>query len=173
MAVTRALRVVFAAVLDRETAAACLGRDPEVAVALWPSSLYGLLAAAATRSRIVFCRCSCLVDARLGDVLVPFECAPPAEIVQHFVQGRDVLTTRELAGLLWSLVRRREANLGFIVARLGAELEVAATRNGADRNALPLRVRKVEPPPHDMRFGHSLRLLETSAEVCALPARLR
>jgi hypothetical protein len=31
----------------------------------------------------------------------------------------------------------------------------------------------VEPPPHDMRFGHSLRLLETSAEVCALPARLR
>jgi hypothetical protein len=173
VAATRALRVVFATVLEQETAAACLGWDLEAAVALWPSSLYGLLAAAATRSRVVFCRCSRFVNARLGDVVAIFARSSSADIVERFVQGRELLSTRELAALLWVLVSRREAHLDFIVARLGAELEVAAARNSAcpvtqvpavwkanARALTPLPLPPSRPP-------------ERRTELRPLPAKLR
>ncbi|HMJ12196.1 MAG TPA: hypothetical protein VK524_12315 [Polyangiaceae bacterium] len=126
MASLEALRFVFAAVLDREVAAACIDLDVDGAVALWPSSLYGMLAAAAIRSPVVWCRCSHLVDARFGDTVARLQCASPAALVRLFLDGRDVLSTHELAGLLWVLLRRRDADLGFIEARLGAEMVVVA-----------------------------------------------
>jgi hypothetical protein len=127
-----ALRFVFAAVLEREVAAACMDLELDDAVALWPSSLYGMLAAAAVRSAVVWRRCSSLVDARFGDTVARLRCAPPTTLVQLFVDGRDVLSTHELAGLLWVLLRRRDADLAFIEARLGAEMAVvAAGRVGA------------------------------------------
>jgi hypothetical protein len=127
-----ALRFVFAAVLERDAAAACMDVDLDAAVALWPSSLYGMLAAAAVRSPVVWRRCALLVDARFGDTVARLRCAPPATLVQLFVDGRDVLSTHELAGLLWVLLRRRDAELSFIEARLGAEMAVvAAGRVGA------------------------------------------
>lgn len=121
-----ALRFVFAVVLERETAAACIDVDLEDAIALWPSSLYGMLAAAAVRSPAVWRRCAVLVDDRFGDTLARLRCASPATLVQLFVDGRDVLSTYELAGLLWVLLRRRDAELAFIEARLGAEMAVLA-----------------------------------------------
>jgi hypothetical protein len=127
-----AFRFVFAAVLERESAAACMDLDLDAAVALWPSSLYGMLAAASVRSSVVWRRCSLLVDARFGDTVARLRCAPPATLVQLFVDGRDVLSTHELAGLLWVLLRRRDAELAFIEARLGAEMAVVvAGRVGA------------------------------------------
>lgn len=131
VATGRALRVILAIALDRETAAACLGHDRDAAVALWPSSLYALLAAAALASPTVRRRCFQLVDARLGEMTKPFEALPPATLARHFVEGRAVLSTRELAALLWLLLRRDQSELALVIARLGAELEVAATRNGA------------------------------------------
>jgi hypothetical protein len=127
-----ALRFVFAAVLEREVAAACMDLDVDAAIALWPSSLYGMLAASAIGSPAVWRRCSLLVDARFGDTVTRLQRAAPTTLVQLFVDGRDVLSTYELAGLLWVFLRRRDAELGFIAARLGAEMAVqAACRAGS------------------------------------------
>ncbi len=126
-----ALRFVFAAVLEREVAAACMDLDVDAAVALWPSSLYGMLAASALRSPVVWRRCSLLVDARFGDTVSRLERSAPTTLVQLFVDGRDILSAQELAGLVWVFLRRRDADLGFITARLGAEMAVlAACRAG-------------------------------------------
>lgn len=142
----RALRVVLAIALDRETAAACLDSDPDLAVALWPSSLYALLAAAMVYSPAVRCRCRHLLDDRLGAIAARFERLSPDEVVRHFVDGSDVLSTRELAALLWTLTRRGEPKLGLIIARLGAELEVAATRNGAADASSVAQLRLADAP---------------------------
>lgn len=172
VAATRALRVVFATVLERETAAACLGCDLDVAVALWPSSLYGLLASAATHSRVVFCRCSRFVNARLGNVAAVFECSSPADIVERFVQGREVLSTLELAALLWVLVSRRETHLGFIVARLGAELELAAARNGVCPVAQASASWKADASVRTTPVLPPSRPPERRTELRALPTKL-
>ncbi|HVW29992.1 MAG TPA: hypothetical protein VHC69_31740 [Polyangiaceae bacterium] len=74
-----------------------------------------------------------MVDASLGPIAAQFEALTPAALAHHFVEGRNVLSTRELAALLWLLLRRDQSELGFVIARLGAELEIAATRNGATK----------------------------------------
>jgi hypothetical protein len=171
VATIRALRVVFAAVIDRETAARCLGCDPDVAVALWPSSLYGLLAAAAARSPAVYCRCANAVATQLESALLRVNGLSPAELAKHFIEGRDVLSTEELAALVWALVERRERSLGFMVARLAAELEIAATRNGAARREA--RARGAEPRPPAKHLGFASRFFSAGSASRALPARIR
>lgn len=133
------LRLVLVTALDRETAARCTGIDPESALSLYPSSLYTLLAVAATRSPFVWQRCAGLVDRSLGDTAGQFDRATPAALLQIVAEGRELLTGRELAGLLWSLIRRWEPDvepaLGPVIIRLSAELEVAARRFASPRAA--------------------------------------
>jgi hypothetical protein len=131
----RALRVALAVALDRETAAACMDGELDGAVTLWPSSLYGLLAAAAAHSPVVWHRCSRLVDAELGPAASQFENIPLNTLTRLFIEGRDVLSTRELAGVLWAVLRRRDPAAPFIGARLGAELEIIATRRASRNHA--------------------------------------
>lgn len=133
-AIALALRVIFALTLDREAASHCLEGKAEKAVALWPSRLYGLLASAAVRSPVVFCRCAQRVDHAFDSAGVDdFAGVKPVQLVQHFVDGREVLSPIELGSMLWSLLRQAPT-LGFVIARLAAEVEVAATR----RAHLPL-----------------------------------
>jgi hypothetical protein len=132
-----ALRIALAVALDRETAAACFDCDIDGAVTLWPSSLYGLLATAAASSPRVWCRCLRLVDAELGPLAERFETEPLSHLVRLFIEGREILSTRELAALLWAVLKRREPASAFIGARLGAELEIVATRRAAGRERAP------------------------------------
>jgi hypothetical protein len=141
----QALRLVLAVALDRDTAADCIAGASGTGVALWPSSLYGVLAASAVRSPCMWCRCSRLVDASLGQLAGRFDATPPAALVELFVEGRDVLTCRELAALLWSLLRRRDPALNLLSERLGAEFEIVTAYRageGATRTSLPLLERR-------------------------------
>ena len=144
----RALRFVLVSALDRETAARCMGGDAEVALSLWPSSLYTLLAAAAGRSSLVWRRCARLVDASLEKTLPAFDTMEPAELLEVFAGGPDMLDGQELASLLWSLLRRSDPALAPLVARLGAELEVVATQR--------LHGRPQAPRETPAEWGHAL-----------------
>jgi len=87
-------------------------------------------------------------------------CAECAADPRRWTGNADVVMTRAL----------RVASSG---ARPCAELELAATRNGAARS-VPLRhLRQASFPAHKLGRGHSFRLLEAGAEARALPARLR
>jgi len=137
----QALRLVLAVALDRDTAADCIAGASGTGVALWPSSLYGVLAASAVRSPCMWCRCSRLVDASLGQLAGRFDATPPAALVELFVEGRDVLTCRELAALLWCLLRRRDPALDLLSERLGAEFEIVTAYRAGEgpmRTAPPL-----------------------------------
>jgi hypothetical protein len=141
----QALRLVLAVALDRQTAADCIGSASGASMELWPSSLYGLLAASAVRSPCMWCRCSRLVDASLGQLAGRFDATPPAALVELFVEGRDVLTCRELAALLWSLLRRRDPALDLLSERLGAEFEIVTAYRageGPTRTSLLLLERR-------------------------------
>lgn len=123
-----ALRIVMTVALERTVAAECLGEDPEVCLSLWPSSLYGLLATEAMRSRPIWERCSWHIDRALGDVGRKLEALPPASLAELFREGSQILNIRELAALLWALLKRREPMSENMAGRLGAEVEVVAVR---------------------------------------------
>ena len=123
-----ALRTVLAIALDRETAAWCLGRAEQSAIARWPSTLFQLLARSAVESSAVWRRCALLLDRALHEPLAQYSGRTPAELVEVFAEGRESLTGEELAALLWSLLRHRCASRDLIAERLTLELEVVAAR---------------------------------------------
>jgi hypothetical protein len=129
-----ALRTVFAVVLDRETAARCVGDDPEQAISLWPSSLYELLARAATSSVGVWLRCAAEVEQSLGPAAERYDRFSPLAVAQAFVDCRDWLATRELAAMLWSILRRAQPSLDPMLELLAAELDVVSARRAAGVN---------------------------------------
>jgi hypothetical protein len=126
-----ALRIVLTVALDRYAATVCLGEDPEDCFSLWPSSLYGLLAAEAMRSPVVWARCSRRIEQSLGVTVRQFIALPPASISQLLRDSSQILTHRELASLLWVLLLRRGPISEFMASRQGVELEVVAVHRSA------------------------------------------
>lgn len=125
------LRAVLAVVLDPDTAHWCLGGPADVQeapVLRWPSSLYGVLAHAALRSPAIWRRCALVVDRALHEELAPYTHRPAADLVHVFLEGRESLSGRELAAVLWCLVRRRCNAHDVLAERLGHELEIVAAR---------------------------------------------
>lgn len=123
-----ALRIVLTIALEREAAAACLGEDAEAAVSFWPSSLYGILAAQAAGSTLFWDRCSQHVEESLGETMRQFQALSPSALSRLFREGCQLLNNRELASLLWVLLKRHESVSNLMAGRLGAELEVVAVR---------------------------------------------
>jgi hypothetical protein len=123
-----ALRLVLSIALERNAAADCLGDDTENCLSLWPSSLYGILAAEAARSRAVWERCSQQIEHSLGESGRRFLALPPAALSQMFRDNYQVFNNRELAALLWALLKRGEPMSELMAGRLGAELQVVAVK---------------------------------------------
>ncbi len=126
-----ALRIVLTVALDRYTATVCLGEDPEDCFSLWPSSLYGLLAAEAMRSPVVWARCSRRIEQSLGVTVRQFIALPPVSISQLLRDNSQILNHRELASLLWALLLRREPISEFMAGCLSAELEAVSVHRSA------------------------------------------
>jgi hypothetical protein len=123
-----ALRLVLTIALERRVAIDCLRGNAEDGLSLWPSSLYGILATEAARSRTIWDRCSHQIERSLGDTGRRFLALPPSSLSRIFRDGSQVLNNRELAALLWALLKRGEPMSKLLAGRLGAELEVLAVR---------------------------------------------
>jgi hypothetical protein len=123
------LRLILAIAIDHETAAWCMGRSSEAPVARWPSTLYRVLARAATKSPEVWWRTSLALDKSLHEAVLPYRNRSAAEVAQAFAEGRDSLDGSELAGLLWCLLRRDSRIEDLVAERLRLELEVVAARH--------------------------------------------
>ena len=95
-----ALRLVLTIALERNVAAHCLGEDTENCLSLWPSSLYGILAAEAARSPTVWDRCSRQIEHSLGETGRQFLALPPSSLSQMFRDRSQMLNNSELAALL-------------------------------------------------------------------------
>jgi hypothetical protein len=124
-ATDHALRLVLLAALDRDEALCCLEGEGAAGACRWPSGVYTALSHAALASPWVWCRCRARLDAALADQLDLHGAASPAELAERFHDGRDVVSSRELAGMLWSLLRRPELYQESLLSRLSAEFEVA------------------------------------------------
>jgi len=122
------LRLVLAIVLDAETATWCLGCPADAPIALWPSTLYRLVARAALESPTIWRRCALLVDRTLHDAVLPYAERSAAELAEVFLEGRETLRGDELAALLWCLIRDRCGSHDLVAERLSLELEVVAAR---------------------------------------------
>jgi hypothetical protein len=97
-----------------------------------------MLAASAVTSPFVFRHCARLVEASLGDVAARHRRTPALALVDLFVAGREALALRELAAVVWELIRRFDPALDGVVERLSAELEIVATRRAATVNVQDL-----------------------------------
>lgn len=122
---THALRLVLLAALDRDEALCCLEGEGAASGCRWPSGVYTALSHAALSSPWVWCRCRARLDAALADQLRFHGAASPAELAERFHEGRDAVSSLELAGMLWSLLRRPELLQEPLLGRLAAEFEVA------------------------------------------------
>jgi hypothetical protein len=132
--------------LDRNVAADCLGEAAEDSLSLWPSSLYGILATKAALSRKVWDRCFRQIERSLGHLGKRFDSLPPSSLSQLFREGAQALDNRELAALLWALLKRHEPMSERIAGRLGAELEVVAVRRSvASTDAKALSDDAIDP----------------------------
>lgn len=118
-----ALRLVFTVALERTKAASCMGYSSDTAICFWPSSLYTLLAAEATRSKHTWDMCSRAVEESLGSIAERYQSMPPALLSQIFRDSAALLNNREVAALLWVLLRHRERASEQVAGRLGAEFE--------------------------------------------------
>ncbi len=128
-----ALRMVLAITLERETAAACMGESGTSAVSYWPSNLYGVLAAQAASSAQTWHLCALAIDASLGETGRHYQSLSPAQLARLFHEAGDLLDTREVAALLWALLRHRELVGSRIAGRLGAEFEMLAIQRPPTR----------------------------------------
>ncbi|GAB4561563.1 MAG: hypothetical protein Tsb0020_09180 [Haliangiales bacterium] len=103
----RALKMVLAIVFTRHEAAALLGVAFAGSRQHLPGSVYGVLAAAAPRSAVIWRRCAAHIDARLADTslaaITPSVGACPelAELCRHL----EVMSWRDVAQTLWTVVR--------------------------------------------------------------------
>ncbi len=103
----RALKMVLAIVFTRQEAAALLGVAFAGSRHHIPNSVYGVLAAAAPRSAIIWRLCAAHIDARLADTslatIAPGAGACPelAEFCRYF----EVMSWRDIAHTLWTVVR--------------------------------------------------------------------
>lgn len=120
-----ALRLVLLAALDRDDALRCLEGEGAAALCRWPSGIYAALGHAAFASPRIWGRCQARLDAVLAGQLAEHGAASPAQIAERFHEGRDALSSLELAGMLWSLLRRQELHGEALLLRLSAEFEVA------------------------------------------------
>lgn len=126
----RALRVVLVIALDRSTVGACLGTERAREGTLWPSTLYSWAAQTAARSPLVWRRCAEAIDDALARWLPAYDDAPVARVAE-MLSAREagaVIDARELAAALWAVLRRRDAVLACMIARLAMEAEIAIAR---------------------------------------------
>ncbi len=130
-----ALRLVIATCLSRDATLACLSSTRESAVNLWPSTLPAVVARAALRCPVLWYRVREALDASLQDEVRSFKDCPPAELASIFLEGRELFSGTELAGLLWTLLRDRNPVAEPIVRRLGLELELVAARPRSEDSA--------------------------------------
>lgn len=125
----RVLRMLLMMVVDRGAAAASLEGVGDVEV-LWPSAVFSLLAASSARSPQSFRRAARLLDDALSTP--PLRAMTPVQLAVSFASGRDSLSPRALAAIVWELLRRRDPAVDVLIDRVAAELElVAAQRAGA------------------------------------------
>ncbi len=165
-----ALRLVLLAGIDREVAAAAMGFGAADAVARWPSGVYAALARTATTSPVVWHRCKTLLDATFGDVSDRFGAKPASEVAQFISEGRSVLSVFEIAAMLWSLLRRSQATLDRVIARLGGELEVVAFAP-ASRTPRVLEPATIVEPAREVLIPQGSTLHLECAQVAAALSR--
>src|SRR5690606_5283857 len=91
----------------------CLDRTGPVTLAA--PGPYQLLAASAVSSPSLWRRCARLIDASLGPAVLAFDETPSAQLHELIEAGLDALLPRELAALVWSLLRRRDPALDEVL----------------------------------------------------------
>lgn len=154
----RALRLLLALSVEPHVAACCLeAPGPEPERQLWPSRLYELVAQGALRSEPVWGRCRRVLDAAFGPRVSAYAGMSPAAVQARFVAERGSASVFELAGLLWSILRRARPALGRMVARQCAELEIVSARcaraGGGVASARPPAEATAEAAPAGDRFS--------------------
>lgn len=127
-----ALRMVLAITLERDTAAACMGESGDDVISYWPSTLYGVLATQAASSAQTWHLCALAIDESLGGTGKHYQSLSPARLARLFHESGHLLDTREVAALLWALLKQREPAGSRIAGRLGAEFEMLALQRPAD-----------------------------------------
>ena len=120
-----ALRIALVVGLDCAAVARCLGGEPGELAGIWPSTLYAWAAETALRSPRVWARCAPALDGAL-----PVASGSSAALARLLSERDDAvaLSAREIAAVLWAVVRRREPALVPMIARLTREAEILLAR---------------------------------------------
>ncbi|MBX3272454.1 MAG: hypothetical protein KF729_19500 [Sandaracinaceae bacterium] len=126
-----ALRIALVVGLDCAAVARCLGEPGELA-GVWPSTLYAWAAETALRSPRVWARCATALDHALGGALPSSGSSAALARLLTERDGATALCAREIAAVLWALVRRREPALAPMIARLTREAEILLARRACE-----------------------------------------
>lgn len=130
--VVDALRMVLAITMTREETARLVGATLEAPSTLWPSSLYRIAAYATLRSPALWRNCARRLDARL--VGPSLRTRDEGSVIEDFCRNRHLMTWRDVAVLLWTLVREDSPVLYAKNPILG-EVEVLALNRLSDSAA--------------------------------------
>ncbi|MCB9588067.1 MAG: hypothetical protein H6718_21855 [Polyangiaceae bacterium] len=132
--------MVLALALSEEQLAGCV--PPTVWAALqrqelWPSQRLLCLAQWALADRVLWLCVAQQLDVCLGSGVATLDAYCPAEIVERFQLVRSSATTRELASLVWGLLKRERPALEALAERLARELEALALQRCRQRELTP------------------------------------
>lgn len=134
----QALRVVLVLTVSCEEAGRWLApRRGPADCRLWPSSVYVGLTQQMLACPVTWREGAARLDRLLGPWLQRFETQAPIELAQALDQHKHAWTAPELAALLWQLLRTDPLDLGTLLPRLTAEVEIALLQNTLQRPASP------------------------------------
>jgi hypothetical protein len=132
-----------------------MGEHGDCAISYWPSNLYGVLATQAARSAQTWAICSRAIDASLGATGRHYRSWSPACLARVFRESGHSLDAREVAALLWALLRQHEQAGARIAGRLGAEFEMLAIQRPSEVPGKPEQTADV-PRTSPQGFGNVL-----------------
>ena len=122
------LQLILAVSFDRETLSKLLlsSLRNKASVNLWPCSFYRMAAETTLHSITSWTIVKRALDKRLEPWAHHYIQRPPVETIRVFSENPDLIHGLELAGALWSLVRRRDPSLTALAERLASEFQLFA-----------------------------------------------
>ena len=122
------LQLILAVSFDRETLSKLLlsSLRNKASVNLWPCTFYRMAAETTLHSVTAWAIIKRALDKRLEPWAHHYIQRPPVETIRVFSENPDLIHGLELAGALWSLVRRRDPALTALAERLASEFQLFA-----------------------------------------------